>query len=295
MSKQLTVGSLFAGIGGFDLGFQRAGFEISWQAEIDQFCQKVLSKHFPEAKRYGDIRTVGAANLDPVDVICGGFPCQDISIAGKGAGLAGERSGLWFEMHRIISELRPKYVVVENVRRLLTLGLDRVLGTLAEIGYDAEWEIISAGDIGAPHRRERLWVVAYSDEIRRFHVGNTRGEEIISDENRIVEGEERRREERELGVREVCNAVAPDTGQERIQRVFTQEIPRFPAFSWCQDVRRLEDLRGRPDLPEPLFRGGRDGIPNWMDRIGACGNAVVPQIPEWIANQILQYENRSFR
>lgn len=165
--ESMTVGSLFAGIGGFDLGFQRAGYDISWQVEIDPFCQKVLDKHFPRAKRYGDIRTVGANNLDPVDVICGGFPCQDISVAGKGAGLAGERSRLWFEMHRIISELRPRYVVVENVRRLLSLGFDRVLGSLAEIGYDAEWEIISAGDVGAPHRRERVWVIAYPHENRQ--------------------------------------------------------------------------------------------------------------------------------
>src|SRR6185312_32662 len=108
----MTVGSLFAGIGGFDLGFERAGFEIKWQVEIDPFCRAVLAKHWPDVRRYEDVRTVGA-ELERVDVVCGGFPCQDISFAGDGAGLDGERSGLWREFSRLIGELRPRYVVVE--------------------------------------------------------------------------------------------------------------------------------------------------------------------------------------
>jgi DNA (cytosine-5)-methyltransferase 1 len=156
-----TVGSLFAGIGGFDLGFERAGFKTIWQVEINPYCQKVLAKNFPEAKRYGDIRECGRGNLVPVDVICGGFPCQDISNAGLRAGIDGERSGLWGEMHRIIGELRPRFALVENVAALLGRGFGRVLGDLAEIGYDAEWEVISAADVGAPHLRERVWILAY--------------------------------------------------------------------------------------------------------------------------------------
>src|SRR5258707_7301969 len=113
-----TMGSLFAGIGGFDLGFERAGFKTSWQVEIDPDCQKVLAKNFPEAERFGDIRECGRHNLKPVDVICGGFPCQDISNAGLRVGISGERSGLWGQMWRIIGELRPSYVAVENVAAL---------------------------------------------------------------------------------------------------------------------------------------------------------------------------------
>jgi DNA (cytosine-5)-methyltransferase 1 len=166
-----TVGSLFAGIGGFDLGFERAGFETVWQVEIDPWCRKVLAKNFPEAERHGDIRECcglgcevcgRTSHLAKVDVICGGFPCQDISLAGAGAGIEGARSGLVTEMVRIIGELRPRIVLMENVAALLGRGLREVLGYLAEIGYDAEWEIVSAADVGAPHRRERIWILAYA-------------------------------------------------------------------------------------------------------------------------------------
>jgi len=157
----MRVGSLFAGIGGFDLGLSWAGYDIVWQVELDEWCRKVLAKHWPDATRFADIRDCGLHNLEPVDVICGGFPCQDISLAGKQAGLDGERSSLWWEMRRIVGELRPRYVIVENVPNLLIRGFDRVLGSLSEIGYDAEWDVISAQDVGAPHLRQRLWIVAY--------------------------------------------------------------------------------------------------------------------------------------
>jgi DNA (cytosine-5)-methyltransferase 1 len=161
VKRKPTMGSLFAGIGGFELGFTRAGFDVSWEVEIDPYCQKVLAKNFPEAERFGDIRECGSHNLKPVDVICGGFPCQDISNAGLRAGITGERSGLWKEYARIIRELRPRFVLVENVAALLGRGMGVVLGDLAEIGYDAEWTVISAADVGAPHLRERIWIVAY--------------------------------------------------------------------------------------------------------------------------------------
>lgn len=162
----MTHGSLFAGIGGFDLGFERAGIETVWQVEIDSYCRRVLERRFPAALRYDDIRTCGKHNLAPVDIISGGFPCQDISNAGKRAGIDGERSGLWSEYARIIRELRPRYVVVENVAALLGRGMERVLGDLAACGYDAEWDCLSARDFGAPHLRERMWIVAYSNGVR---------------------------------------------------------------------------------------------------------------------------------
>jgi len=154
----LTVGSLFAGIGGFELGFSRAGFDIRWQVEIDPFCRTVLAQHWPDVTRYEDVRTV--RHLEPVDVICGGFPCQDISLAGDGAGLDGARSGLWRDFVRIVGELRPRYVVVENVAALLVRGMGTVLGDLAATGYDAEWDCVPTGRPQG-HERARVLIVAY--------------------------------------------------------------------------------------------------------------------------------------
>ena len=166
-----TIGSLFAGIGGIDLGFERAGFTTVWQVEKNADCRRILRTNFPHANRkVTDVRYGGGRNLQRVDVIAGGFPCQDLSIAnvgwGEARGLDGERSGLFFHMARIIRELRPRAVVMENVSALLNRGLGRVLGTLAEGGYDAEWECIPACSVGADHQRDRIWIVAYPRETR---------------------------------------------------------------------------------------------------------------------------------
>lgn len=159
----MKFGSLFCGIGGFDLGLERAGMQCAWQVEIDPYAQKVLAKHWPDVRRHADVCTFPPKEGDwQVDVICGGFPCQDISYAGKGAGLAGARSGLWYEFARIIGDLRPRYVIVENVSALLNRGMGEVLGTLASLGYDAEWHVIPASAVGAPHRRERVWIIAHA-------------------------------------------------------------------------------------------------------------------------------------
>ena len=163
---KLRVLDLFSGIGGFSLGLERTGgFETVAFCEIEDYPRRVLAKHWPKVPCYNDVRELTGARLAAdgiaVDVICGGFPCQDISFAGKGAGLAGERSGLWREYARIIRELRPRFVIVENVSALLSRGLADVLGSLAALGYDAEWHCIPASAVGAPHRRDRLWIVAY--------------------------------------------------------------------------------------------------------------------------------------
>ena len=171
----MTHGSLFSGIGGIDLGFEWAGIETKWQVEIDDYCQKLLSLRFPHTKKFTDVRKVGSHNLEKVDIISGGFPCQDISVAGKGAGLEGERSGLWTELHRVISELRPRFAFIENVPMLTIRGGGRVIADLAEIGYDAEWQIVGADDVGAWHRRKRIWIVAY----------DTQRHSLNSDTNRI--------------------------------------------------------------------------------------------------------------
>lgn len=164
MNEDFTFGSLFTGIGGFDLGLERAGMRCAWQVENDAYCQRVLQHHWPNVERFSDVRDVGALNLRPVDLIAGGFPCTDLSISNaKGQGLDGARSGLWREQYRIICELRPSYALIENVPNLTGKGLDRVLCDLAAIWYDAEWSVISACALGAPQTRERLFILAYTN------------------------------------------------------------------------------------------------------------------------------------
>ncbi|MFN7609743.1 MAG: DNA cytosine methyltransferase, partial [bacterium] len=138
----VTFGSLFAGIGGLDLGFERAGMVCKWQVEVDEYAQRVLAKHWPTVRRWDDVRTWPQPDTEYVDCIVGGFPCQDISYAGKGAGLQGERSGLFFEVCRIVREMGPRFIVLENVAALLTRGLGDVLVSLASLGYAAEWHCI---------------------------------------------------------------------------------------------------------------------------------------------------------
>lgn len=176
---KLRVLDLFSGIGGFSLGLERTGgFETVAFCEIDPFCRRVLAKHWPQVKQYDDIRTLTASQLRTdgiaVDVICGGFPCQDISGVGRRAGMdVGTRSGLWSEIDRLVDEIRPQYVIVENVSDLLSGPSERpggwfgrVLGDLADRGMDAWWEDIPAAAVGAPHRRQRIWLVAYPNGTR---------------------------------------------------------------------------------------------------------------------------------
>jgi len=283
------MGSLFAGIGGFDLGFERAGFETAWQVEIDLWCRKVLAKNFPKAERYADIRDCGAHNLGAVDVIVGGFPCQDISLAGAGAGIEGECSGLVTEMVRIISELRPSYVLMENVAALLGRGLREVLGYLAEIGYDAEWEIVSAADVGAPHLRERVWILAYS----RSAIAGSGAEQLQG-------GQLADRKPTQL-LPKPCGrggeAIAgnhygamADAGLADPSRTGCQELDAA-AVAVAEGFDTGCAAEGR--LPgwwavEPSVGRVAHGIPKRVDRLRGLGNAVVPQIPEMYARRISQ-------
>lgn len=166
MTEKLKVLDLFSGIGGFSLGLERTGgFKTVAFCEIEEFPRRILAKHWPKVPCYHDVRTLSASRLEAdgiwPDVLVGGFPCQDISVAGKGAGLEGEQSGLWNEYLRLIGEVRPKFVVVENVAALLNRGLGDVLSGLASCGYDAEWDCLPASFVGAPHNRDRIWIVAY--------------------------------------------------------------------------------------------------------------------------------------
>lgn len=242
----IRVGSLFSGIGGIELGLERTGgFETVWQVEKDDYCRRVLAKHWPDVNRYEDVKDVGSDELREVDLICGGFPCQDVASAGTYEGLDGDRSGLWYEMQRCVRELEPRYVVVENVADLLANGLGTVLGELAEIGYDAEWNCLPAGAFGAPHRRDRVFVVAYPrDE---------------SDVQTITDVD---------SVREIGYARGDDSRR-----------------AWRGKPR----THGQESPPEVL--GVDDGVPEWVDRASrALGNAVVPQVAEWIGRRLIERE-----
>jgi DNA (cytosine-5)-methyltransferase 1 len=165
MNEIKTVGSLFAGVGGFDLGAARAGLKSLWAVENNKFRQTILKQHFPSIKIYGNIETT--KNIETVDVITCGFPCPDISVAGNGIGIFGNRSGLWSEAHRLIFETKPRYVIIENSPQLRKKGLDVVLYDLARIGYDAEWKTLSCEQFGHRHLRKRLFVVAYTMQKRQ--------------------------------------------------------------------------------------------------------------------------------
>lgn len=274
---QLTHGSLFAGIGGFDLGFERAGIKTVWQVEIDPFCRKVLEKHWPNVERFDDVRECcpyllrwktgecaecGRRNwLRWVDVITGGFPCQDVSAANPdGEGLDGNRSGLWAGMFRIISALRPKIVVVENVANLLRRGIERVLGDLASIRYDAQWQCIPASAFGAPHSRDRIWIVAYPEQAGL-------PADLLASSRAFSEGVERAKKFWNGGW------LHEPPGQHSRWLDAAPEA-RVAAAAWEHATYK------------PMLLGVPDGISERVDRIGALGNAVVPQIAQWIGERI---------
>ena len=169
--KQLTVGSLFSGIGGLDLGLERAGMRVIWQSEIDPFACKVLAKHWPDVPNLGNIKDIDWSQVERPDVICGGYPCQPFSMAGKRKGEEDERH-LWPWVREAIRILRPRYAILENVRGHLSLGGTTVVGEIASLGYDAEWRVVSAASVGANHRRDRIIIVAYPQSERGDGINN---------------------------------------------------------------------------------------------------------------------------
>jgi DNA (cytosine-5)-methyltransferase 1 len=269
----MTIGSLFSGIGGLELGLEWAGLGPTlWQVEREPYAQTILARHWPDATRYDDVCAVGGQDLARVDVMCGGFPCQDISFAGKGAGLAGARSGLWSEYVRIVREVRPRFVIVENVAALLGRGLGRVLGDLAESGYDAWWDCVPASACGAPHRRDRLFVVAYSASARCEREARAR-----------VQGPWRA----PIGSASYLGSVRgngsnePDMGRtvNGISRGLDGHWPAGPG----QEQYAWEFPRTSPK------------VPNRQNRLKCLGNAVVPQVGYVIGqvvNEIVKWQER---
>lgn len=273
-----NVLDLFAGIGGFSLGLERTGgFRTAAFCEIDKKAQLVLRKHWPNTPIFDDVTTLTKGLLDEqgidIDVITGGFPCQDLSTAGRGAGLEGERSGLWFQLHRLIKEIQPRYAIIENVSALRSRGLDVVLRGLAEIGYDAEWHCIPASAVGAPHRRDRIWIVAYPDSTREL-------------QSQRLEQKQRGRfgdSSRKVFVADTTGVGLQGSGQP-VEPVYPTPLINGQA---------IESLYGRVASQwsvEPDVGRVANGVPNRVDRLKQLGNAVVPQIPQLIGEAILQAE-----
>lgn len=309
----LNVLDLFSGIGGFSLGFKRAGWITIGFCEIEPSCQRVLAKHWPDTPIISDIRDLNADSLlTSVDIICGGFPCQDISLAGKKAGIAGSRSGLWKEYARLINELKPRYAIIENVANLRSSGLVTVLTDLWQIGYDAEWHCIPASALGAPHRRDRIWIIAYPNRERC-----NGGRDIR--QARYIQGEQKRhhpqiheeRCKRQPGTGTACPVLADPlcAGLEGHGNLFEDARPRGQILQPSQ-VSLLRSLGGTPwwSAEPGISRLKDNGLnPNWVEwlmgfpvgwtggctrkeRLCSLGNAVVPIIPEMIAHSINEYE-----
>jgi len=266
---------LFSGIGGFALAARWLGWQTVAFCEIEPYCQKVLAKHWPGVPIYDDIKTLTAQRLaaDGIgcDLLTAGFPCQDISVAGKGAGIDGKQSGLWSELARIIGEIRPRYAVMENVSALLGRGLERVAGDLAEIWYDCEWHCIPASAIGAPHRRDRVWIIAYpcSDQLR--HQPGWRNEQSRSDQA--------------ITRNDGAKGSVADTDSEGLAKRFLTE-------------NRFRNLRQEGETftesgwwtTEPDVGRVAHGIPKRVDKLRGLGNAIVPQVAELIFRAIEETE-----
>lgn len=278
--KKPTIGSLFAGIGGFDLGFERAGFRTAWQVEINPINRAVLADRFPDAERFEDVRLCGSENLAKVDCLVAGFPCQDISVAGNRKkdktqkGLKGKRSGLFYEVMRIIDEIQPLWVVLENVEALLHCNdsedFETVIASLAGRGYVGCFRVLDAQYFGVPQRRRRIFLVG--------HFGSSPPISLLSD-------------------------------SATVERLFAQSISsaRIPGAQSPGYTLQASDTRSRIDITTPplvceedgwnqVLERERmskiDGIPTGLDDWNlahryAAGNAVVPQVAQWIAEKII--------
>lgn len=310
----VRVLDLFSGIGGFSLGMERAGMRTVAFCEIDPYCQRVLARHWPNVPVYSDVRQLTAERLRAdgiaVDVVTAGFPCQDISVAGRNAGLDASRSGLWRHVTRLAGELRPRYVILENVPALLVRGLGTILADLAALGFDAEWHCIPAAALGAPHRRDRIWIVAYPN--RRDKAARQRVQ-------RSDEGGERMPEPWGAPPAPVADAESDGWSERQRERISWSGAacaerqghpvgtcpdghvahpcqPRLPLAQpqgWHAGLLSQADIRRAAERchwwdAEPDVDRVAHGVPARVDRLRALGNAIVPQIAEMIGGTILE-------
>jgi len=376
MKKQLGVLDLFSGIGGFSLGLERAGMKTLAFCENDKECQKILSKNFKNTYIFDDIRNLkiqkdgsiadhkygSFIKASDIDVICGGFPCQDISVAGNKKGFEDEeevlsnierefkelfnsegrisrdsegdfqqllnkikesgrktkanrtRSGLWEELFRIIKEVKPQYAIIENVANLRSKGLNKIIKDLWKIGYDCEWHIISARSIGAPHLRERVWIIAYPNTDRPksgvFFSAENKKESIrlewASEKQSInssdslgigtqisLKGEQSAKQV-SRGHGEKGRFNSSNANMPRLWRPFASE--EAASGWWTEATASFCDLYEKIYEIEPAICGGHDGLPRGLDktrkeRVRQLGNSVLPQIPELIGRAIIEFEN----
>ena len=258
---------LFSGIGGFSLGLERAGMKTVAFCEQDGYARRMLKKHWPDVWLYEDIRTLTARRLKKdglsPNVICGGFPCQDISTAGKGAGLSGERSGLWKEMLRLIKEVKPVWVIAENVPALRSRGADEVLADLERAGYAAWPTVVGAVNVGASHRRERVWIVAHTDDDQ--YCRSSVDPPGTMQEGRVLQS----RRTGDVSHSDALRCNTRRTGEPLLRSGLSgQTSGRF--------------------RPQSSVRRVADGVPARVDRLRCLGNAVGPLIPELIGRAIIE-------
>jgi len=289
----LTVGSICAGIGGWDLGLERAGMVTRWQVEIDPWCRRVLAKHFPDATRYEDAHAVDYAEVEDVDVIAAGYPCQPFSVAGRRAGFDDPRN-VWPAVARAVRDIRPRFVLLENVAGHLAVGFGDVLGDLSALGYCVEWDVLPAAAFGAPHLRERVWLVcslAESADAERIGVRH----ESVAELGRCGAPEP---------TDDGAARSAPDSVRPRSQRLDA------PAAAGDSPEERHALRGGSRDAsaeqgpmpfracaawsggsPESPVRRVDDGFSVGLDRcrLKALGNALVPQIAEYLGRRVVAF------
>mgnify|MGYP003642710109 CR=1 FL=1 len=303
----LRFGSLFAGIGGFDLGLERAGMECAWQVEIDPWCQKVLKKHWPAVPLHDDVKTFPPGNSKDweVDLICAGFPCTDISTSGRGEGIHGKRSGLFTEVIRCTRVFRPRYVLLENVPAITFRGLGVVVGELAQAGYDCQWACLPAAEFGAPHLRKRIFILG---ELQRTATRTEDGWWCLRCGTDIFSG---------CGCYHgewICKQCESWTYpfyyefKEGCQTCGSDDVAHPPRTRG--EVGVSEATSGEEGNPAVVFDGSHlsrrgtgsnfwspghpgihrmgHGIPKRMDRLRGLGNAVLPQVSEFIGRQLIK-------
>lgn len=286
----MKLGSLFSGAGLGDLGWMMAGFDIRWQVEIDDYCQKILDLRFPDAKKYKDIKKFNGKEAEPVDIVAGGFPCQPFSVAGKQRGDQDDRN-LWPEMLRIIKEVRPTWVVGENVSGIIPLYLDTVLNDLEAEGYATRTFVFPAHALGTSHRRERIWIVGYArcerqKEYEKQTAGVEQSGENMANTRQQHEPRDTKRMEADAPERSASD-IHIESGSKRQYLAHAKTV-----YAQRQHERSWEDQPWRESWREAESRVCRvtDGCAKRVDRLKALGNGQVVACTAFIGQQIMEFE-----
>jgi len=279
--KPITILDTFAGIGGFSYAADKlvGGFKTTQFIEINPFCQKILNKHWPNIPIHNDINTF-TAGIGQFDCITGGFPCQDISVAGRQEGITEEsRSGLFYELMRIIRMVRPRFVVMENVAAILNNGLDIVLGELSQAGYNAEWAVISASSLGACHKRSRWWCVAYTNDHgsspSSINEVNVETDSSSQERQNEISKSSRSSESQNSRIVRSSKGNVTDSNSERLQR---QILSKMERGLWTEKHTRRLNPNWRQYVSKPILPRGSDGLSFRVDRTKSLGNSIVPQV-----------------